>query len=203
VLRIPIAQYIVLSVLCVGVTVGCVGSQFASRSTQAANVITSDLAVSYAIQDAQHAKPGEFTCVLQGLPTQINGAQIPYGEARHFLGALADPVSGDDRPIWLIVLRGDIVAQSNVPPPLTITPQVYQQMSAIVDAGTGTISETTCRPTTSEVPTDTLPALTQPQGTLPSPPLPPERVPASPATVAATNTAVPPQVVPSSPTGGP
>lgn len=43
-----------------------------SEGATPANV-SLDLAVRYAINDAQHAKPGEFACVLMGTPTQITG----------------------------------------------------------------------------------------------------------------------------------
>lgn len=189
-------------------------SRVASQPTQA---ITSDLAVGYAIQDAQQAKAGEFTCVLQGLPTRINGAQMTYREAQLLLGALPDPVSGDDRPVWLIVLRGDIAAQSLAPPipttpkSVTLSPpvtQVYQQMGTIVDAEKGDADmgphfETTCRPTTGEIPTEALPELPQPQGTLPLLPVLPERAPAPTLPAVPTNSAVPSQVVLSPPAGGP
>lgn len=75
-------------------------------------------------------------------------------------------------------------------------PMVYRQTGAIVEADTGEIFETTCRPTTHEVPTDTLPALPLPQGTpapLPAPHVRATRTHAPIPTAVSTDTAVPPR----------
>ncbi len=165
--------------LCLVVLAGLVVSHVVSRPPPA---LTANRAVGYAIRDAQQVKPGFLGCVLRGLPTQINGAQLPHHEARQLLDASPDSGSGDNRLVWLIVLRGDIGTQTSgpatpatpqsvtFPPPATL---VYQQIGvmmdvASVDADRGDLHlETTCRPTTREIPTGTLPVLPQPQGTLP------------------------------------
>jgi len=192
-----IAQGIAGCVLVVSLLAGCGATRFGPLPEQAAPAdVTRDLAVRYAINDAQHAKPGEFSCILMGSPTQINGARMMYREVGQLLGFSSRPGSDDMRAVWLVVFRGNVAAQSliplTVPFPSAPVPLVYQQMAAIVDANTGEITGTTCRPTTREVQTDTLPLLPQPLGGPISPPYRMSNASRTPAPAVSTSTAVPP-----------
>ena len=198
-----IAQGIAGCVLVVSLLAGCGATRFGPLPEQATHgEVTRDLAVRYAINDAQHAKPGEFSCILMGSPTQINGARMTYREVGQLLGFSSRPESDDMRAVWLIVLRGNVAAQSviprmsaslsPVPLPPTPVPLMYQQMAAIVDANTGEITETTCRPTMREVQTDTLPLLPQPSGGSIPPPYRMSNTSRTPAPAVSTSTAVPP-----------
>lgn len=121
--QVKATRRIVGSIAIITLLVGCGADRFGAHPAQVAPfVVTPDLAVGYAIRDAQHAKPGEFGCILQGAPTQIDGARMTYREVRQLLGASPIPGSNDDRIVWLILLRGDI-AVSSVIPPIPISPQ--------------------------------------------------------------------------------
>lgn len=198
-----IARGITGCVLVVFLLAGCGATRFGPLPEQAMPAsVTRDLAVRYAINDAQHAKPGFFGCILIGSPAQINGAQMTYREVGQLLGFPSRPESDDMRAVWLIVLRGNVAAHSVIPStptplspvplPPTPVPLVYQQMAAIVDANTSEITETTCRPTTREVQTDTLPLLPQPSGGPISPPYRMSNASRTPAPAVSTSTAVPP-----------